>query len=222
LLRSARRAAAAQPRLGPGGAQAARDVVVSHYKLGMLKLRVDEIDSAIAHFGKGIEALDAMIAKGLNTEEAERQKAILVDLVRTCHQKSLATGDWEALLKSEPSRLPMLLSLRATEMARRGQLAEVAQAGAKLRELEPKTGDNLYNAACAYGLCAGLVVKDKSNPTPAEAAKRQKYLGIALDCLREALGAGFKDFAHMRDDTELAALRGLPEFERLFPKGDSQ
>lgn len=62
------------------------------------------------------------------------------------------TGDWETLLKADAEALPVLLTNRVTLLAKRGRVADVAQAGAKLRELEPKTSGNLYKAACAYGL----------------------------------------------------------------------
>ena len=34
----------------------------------------------------------------------------------------------------------------------------------------------------------------------------------------EAIAAGHKDFDHMRQDSDLTPLHGLPEFENLFPK----
>ncbi len=206
----------------PDSAQAARDVMISHYKLGELKIKTMEIEPAISHLGQGIQVLDAMISKGLNTETAKRERAILVARSQYCENMQLATSEWDTLLKSASEILPELLSLRVTVMARRGQLSAVAQAGDKLRELKPKTGANLYNAACAYALCAGLVIKDKKEPTQAAAAERQRYMNLALDCLKEAIAAGFSDFPHMQNDTDLIALRGLPEFERLFPKEGSK
>ena len=32
------------------------------------------------------------------------------------------------------------------------------------------------------------------------------------------IAAGYHDFDHMQQDTDLAPLRGLPKFENLFPK----
>jgi tetratricopeptide (TPR) repeat protein len=61
----------------PDSAQAARDVVVSQYKLGELYFKRHTFESAIAHFMAGIAVLDRMIAKGLSAERAVREKAIL-------------------------------------------------------------------------------------------------------------------------------------------------
>ena len=122
------------------------------------------------------------------------------------------------LTKTDPKRLPSLLSFRATELAKQGRSEGVAQAAAKLRALEPRTNTNLYNAACAYGLSAALAVKGEPTPSPTEKAEQQKFVDLALMCLKEAIAAGYHKFDHMKQDTDLAALRGLPEFESLFPK----
>ncbi|HEV3122833.1 MAG TPA: hypothetical protein VGY53_13055, partial [Isosphaeraceae bacterium] len=193
------------------------DVMVAHYKFGELDVKLHAFETATAHFRAGIAVLDGMIAKGLNAETVAQEKAILEGRVQSS-RAALATEDWDALLKTDPKLLPDLLGLRATKLAQQGRLAEVAQAGAKLRDLEPKTNVNLYNAACAYSLCAALLAKDKHALTKPEQAEREKYVSLALDCLREAIAAGFNNFNHMRQDSDLAPLRGLPEFENLFPK----
>jgi hypothetical protein len=65
-----------------------------------------------------------------------------------------------------------------------------------------------------YALCAEHVTKHKPTPTDAEQAERQKFLKLALDTLKASLAAGWDDFEHL----DLNPLRGLPEFEALFPK----
>ena len=189
-------------------------MVVSQYKLGEWHVKANQLEAALARFAAGIKVVDDMIAKGLNAEQSKRQKAILVSRLQFCRAK-LATGDWDSLLKVDAALLPDLLTVRATLMASDGKEAEVAQAGAKLRELEPKTEINLYNAACAFGLCAGLAANGKPKPDEAEA---RKYQDLAIACLKEAIAAGYKDFDHMRQDDDLKPLRSLPEFESLFPK----
>lgn len=180
-----------------------------------MRVKLHQFESAVARFKAGIAVLDAMIARGQNAEQSTREKAILVSRLQFCMAAKLPTGDWDVLLKADAGVLPTLLSLRATEMARQGKLADVAQAGAKLRGLRPATNVNRYNAACAYGLCVGLVVRDTAEPNEVEG---RKYRDLAIDCLKEAIAAGYKDFDHMRKDDDLKPLHGLPEFESLFPK----
>jgi hypothetical protein len=67
------------------------------------------------------------------------------------------------------------------------------------RALRPNDASVLYNCACTYG-----VLKMKSE---------------ALDTLRKAWEAGFKDIEWARRDPDLALLHGEPEFEKLYPEG---
>ena len=76
-----------------------------------------------------------------------------------------------------------------------------------LRELNlavgfrPDDASVLYNAACAYCL-----LKRKAE---------------ALDVLRKARAAGFRDADWAQRDPDLALLRGDPEFDRLYPPSNS-
>jgi tetratricopeptide (TPR) repeat protein len=67
--------------------------------------------------------------------------------------------------------------------------------------LRPNDATVLYNAACSFCL-----MKKKTE---------------ALDALRKAWDAGFRDQEWERRDPDLAPLRGDPEFERLFPETTS-
>ncbi|PYS80781.1 MAG: hypothetical protein DMF70_10220 [Acidobacteria bacterium] len=76
-----------------------------------------------------------------------------------------------------------------------------------LRELNlavgfrPDDASVLYNAACAF-----CTLKQKPE---------------ALDALRKARDAGFRDSDWARRDPDLALLQGDPEFERLYPPSSS-
>src|SRR5208337_1902801 len=124
----------------PDSAQAARDVMVSLNKLGELDAGEQKFESAVRHVKAGIAVLDDMIAKRLNYEAAAREKGYLEQRLRYYEAAALATGDWDVILKADPKALPVLLSLRATELAKQGpgRVVDVAQAGAALHGLEPK------------------------------------------------------------------------------------
>ena len=211
----------------PNNAEKQRDLAGSHHRLGEVEVLAGRYESAKGHFKAGIEVLDRMIENGQNVSTTKKEKDGLTGRLRFCEDALLAISDWETLLKADAKLLPVLLSIRATELANRGQLTEVAQSGAKLRELSAtaEKGSDiahqagiLYNAACAYSLCGMLVTKDKTQTTEAEQAERKKYLDLSLACVKEALAAGYDNFEHMRKDTDLQPLHGLPEFEALFPK----
>jgi Flp pilus assembly protein TadD len=66
----------------------------------------------------------------------------------------------------------------------------------KAIDLRPNDSNILYNAACTYG-----VLKRKSE---------------AIDLLRRAKHAGYKNIEWIRRDPDLSCLHGEPEFERMF------
>jgi serine/threonine protein kinase/predicted negative regulator of RcsB-dependent stress response len=200
----------------PSNALKQRDLMFSHYKLGEFAVQARRYDYAILKFQEGIVVLDRMIENGQSVEASQQEKAALQQRIQFCTVAQLAIGDWETLLKVDATALPQLLVLRATEMLKRGELAQAVQAGDKLRALEPQDKDNLYNAACVYALCAEFVTQDKPTPTDAEQAERQKFLTLALDTLKASVAAGWDDPEFIAQDKDLAALRELPEFQAIL------
>jgi hypothetical protein len=72
-----------------------------------------------------------------------------------------------------------------------------------------------HNAACVHSLCAAAIKPDKEADalTADQSAARQQHIADALATFREAIAAGWKDFAHMQQDPDLIPLRELPEFK---------
>ena len=66
----------------------------------------------------------------------------------------------------------------------------------KLIRLLPEDPNVHYNLACSFALLG-----------------RSKQ---ALDTLRKAIIHGYKDYRHMKDDEDLASLRGSPEFQEIL------
>ena len=79
------------------------------------------------------------------------------------------------------------------------------------------TAGQLYNAACVYSLTAAAIKPDPDPLTAEQSAARQQHIADALATLREAIAAGYKDFAHLQKDPDLVPLRDLPEFKALLP-----
>lgn len=120
----------------------------------------------------------------------------------------------------QAAKSPVLLYHRAAEFAKQKKFEAAAQAAAKYREIAQAVTDDkpdeLYNAACAYGLCAAAVRPVEDKPLTAdEQARRQQYLDLSLSCLKEAVSAGYDDFEYAREDSDLEELHGLPEFQKL-------
>jgi serine/threonine protein kinase/tetratricopeptide (TPR) repeat protein len=74
---------------------------------------------------------------------------------------------------------------------------------AKLGPDHPDTLMSMYNIACIY---ARMISK---------AADRDKQTDVAMDSLKNAIAAGFKDLALLKKDTDIDALRDREDFKKL-------
>jgi serine/threonine protein kinase/tetratricopeptide (TPR) repeat protein len=77
---------------------------------------------------------------------------------------------------------------------------------AKLGPGHPDTLMSMYNIACDHA-----VMIPKS-------ADRGKEAERAMECLQQAVAAGFNNLAQMKRDKDLDALRGRPDFKQLLAK----
>jgi serine/threonine protein kinase/tetratricopeptide (TPR) repeat protein len=105
----------------------------------------------------------------------------------------------EAHLKKVPedARARVLL---ANDYAESGRTEDAMREAALAMALRPNEATVLYNAACVY-----CHLNRKAE---------------AMDALRKAWEAGFKDPSWTRRDPDLELLRGEPEFEQLYPSSD--
>jgi serine/threonine protein kinase len=107
-----------------------------------------------------------------------------------------------------------------TELARvqrhLGQPAAAAASVVERRKLWPKDAGELYEVARDLALCVPMVGKGKTGLTPAEQAERDKYVDQALETLRQAISAGFKDVEHLKKDKDFDPLRSRDEFKKLL------
>ena len=87
--------------------------------------------------------------------------------------------------------------LRAGMYAQEGRTEDSVREANLAMVLRPNEATVLYNAACTF---ASLGKRDE-----------------AIDALRKAWDAGFKDADWTRRDPDLTNLHGDPDFERLYP-----
>ncbi len=95
----------------------------------------------------------------------------------------------------EDARARILLGAGYAELGRAQDALKELNLAVTLRAGEASI---LYNAACLY----------------ATLEKKQE----AMDCLKKAWEAGFRDASHARRDPDLAPLRDDPEFDRMYPE----
>jgi WD40 repeat protein len=98
--------------------------------------------------------------------------------------------------------------VRAMSLAASGQTDMVAEAVADVADLMKlpnwKPGQ-WYNFACIYSIASGKL-----------SDKKQAYSDRAMDLLKTAVKAGFRDASHMKQDTDLDLLRNREDFRKLI------
>ena len=90
---------------------------------------------------------------------------------------------------------PRAATMRAVSLCRLGRLEEGKEWAERALEIDPADAGVRYNVACLFAL--------------------EKEPERAIDCLEEAIAAGFGNSAWIRQDPDLASLKGNPRFEEL-------
>jgi tetratricopeptide (TPR) repeat protein len=117
-----------------------------------------------------------------------------------------AVRDWDAAIAlSPPAEQPPFCAARAIWRVNAGQVAEAVAEMAELTRIPSWVADQWYNFACVYAVASGKTTDQK-----------QEYADRAVDLLRQAVKAGYKDAAHLKKDADLDSLRGRDDFQRLI------
>jgi hypothetical protein len=81
-------------------------------------------------------------------------------------------------------------------------------------DLQPTIPDWLYNLACYRAVTAALLRADRKTPRNQELAKADAER--AMDWLKKAVAAGYKNVAKIKEDKDLDALRDRSDFAVLL------
>lgn len=203
----------------PKDAQAQRDLIISHVKLGQVHRTAKAYTQSVESFEAALKIAGRLKTEGKLAGEIDRLIEALESDRKQIEVAATALGDWKTLLDQPADLLSVLLEMRGVQFVQDGRVADAVQSIAKLRELKAVSADQLYNVACVYCLCATAIKPEKGEALTADQVnQRDQYIAHGLESLREAIKAGYKDFAHMQKDTDLAPLHGLPEFKALVSK----
>jgi tetratricopeptide (TPR) repeat protein len=108
---------------------------------------------------------------------------------------------------SPPPEVPRHRALRATSRAQAGQTAEAVAEVAELTKSSHWNADQWYDFACVYALAAGR-----------DSTSREAHAIRAVELLRRAVAAGYRDAAHMAADPDLAALKTRNDFREVLAR----
>jgi hypothetical protein len=84
-----------------------------------------------------------------------------------------------------------------------------------LERLPQPNGEDLYSLACVRAQMSRLAGSGQTPLTAPEQAERRQYLDQAMDALRNAIAAGYRDLAELKADTSLDPLRDRNDFHKL-------
>jgi hypothetical protein len=102
---------------------------------------------------------------------------------------------------------PCLLSagLARARTPEHAEAAQLTEAG--LKAVAKPTANQCYDAACAFGLCAAT-----ARP---EARTAEAYAVRAVELLRRAMEAGYRNVKELEEDEDLTALRGRADYRAV-------
>jgi len=96
-----------------------------------------------------------------------------------------------------------------------GQHARAAATLLEQRQIWENDADGLYSLACGLAQCVPPAANGLAGSPQERQAECQRYVDLALEALRQAVAAGYRDAAHIWRDAELAPLRSRKEFHAL-------
>ncbi len=203
-----------QSRLGPDHPDtlmSMHNLAVGYYALGRhaeaLKLREETLSLRKAKLGpdhphtlKSMWGLAESLARLGRGAEA-------VSLIDECVRRAAGQA-------VDPNLLPAVFALRLRHFEK-GKDAAGCRATAKMWEgLKRTDAGSLYVAACWRAVTAAVLRAGGKSPAAAKDADAEAERAMAW--LRQAVAAGYKDAADMKQDKDLDALRGRVDFQKLL------
>jgi tetratricopeptide (TPR) repeat protein len=180
-------------------------------RLAELELAEYRFAEALPWYERARRVLDGMDAAGqLKGQPQLTRVSQGVDrAVAVCKAAPRAVEDLEFAAGQPAPLASSLLLIRGMVLVRRGQHAAAAETIDRLRGLKPKDPNTLYDAACCLSLCAAAVAPGKAADQlgDEEKATRGKYVAAAVEALKDAVQAGYRDLAHLQADADLEAVR---------------
>jgi len=147
------------------------------------------------------EPRDVRVRMFLRNGHAGRARAL-----DRLQQFAKAIPDWDKAIELSPTaQQPGLRAPRAISRLQAGQVAEAVAEVAELTKTPSWPAPQWYDFACVYAVASGKV-----------ADKKDEYAKRAVELLQKAVKAGFKDVAHMKEDTDLDPLRNRDDFKKLM------
>jgi WD40 repeat protein/tetratricopeptide (TPR) repeat protein len=176
----------------------------------LTKTQPDRLDSLLG-LGDDLSALAQLALEGGHTEQglAWWQQAA------QAYRRAAAKSPEKVTVQDTLAETLFALS---RSQRRVGRPAEAMASAREIRQRWPRSSIHLYNAACEMALAVALVGQGKPELTPEERETRRTYTQEAVQTLQQAVGAGYKDYRHIKQDRDFDAIRSVVKFQALVSR----
>jgi serine/threonine protein kinase/tetratricopeptide (TPR) repeat protein len=187
----------------------------THGQIGAAEQARLDYAAAVPAYARSVEMFDKLDQAGALMDPLLRGRwNVNRQRLALCRKAGQAVQDLDFALQQPAAEVPGLLDLRVRFLLKEQKLAAAVESAAKMTGLAGDKADQLYQAACAYALCAGAARQAKS--PVAGAPSREKLAERALALLKQAVAKGYKDAAHIKQDRDLDALGDRADFKKLL------
>jgi tetratricopeptide (TPR) repeat protein len=131
-----------------------------------------------------------------------------------CRKAERAVKDLDFALQQPAAEVPGLLGMRLCYLLKEQKLSAAVESAARMKERASDNAEHLYDAACAYAMCAAGAKQEKSPGTGAPGSEKLAEEAMAL--LKQAVARGYQNAAHMKQNRDLDVLRQRPDFQKLL------
>jgi hypothetical protein len=181
----------------------------THGQMGQAEQLQLDFAAAAPAYAKSVEMFEKLDQAGGLKNPFFRDKSNLYrQRLALCRKAEQAVRDLDFALKQPAAEVPQLLDMRLHYLLKEQKLPDAVESAAKMKELAGDKAEPLYNAACAYALCAATAKKPV-------APGSDKLAEEAMSLLKQAVAKGYKNAAHMKQDKDLDALRQRADFKKL-------
>jgi serine/threonine-protein kinase len=205
---------------------------MAHSALGLVQEGRSRFDEAMASHDRAIAALEPVlrdhpddlgVRSNLGSAWHNRGKALLLsgrveEAVASFHK---AIAHQRRAFEASPQFVQYRRFLsnhynaQAEAFRRLGRPSEAAESFDGARRLWADDPVELYNIACFLVNCIPQAGPGGGPPTAEQEAGSRRCADLAVAVLRDSVRAGWRDGAHMAQDTDLDLIRDRPDFRRL-------
>jgi tetratricopeptide (TPR) repeat protein len=199
----------------PGNALEQSFLAWTHGQMGQAEQVLVDYAAAAQAYSRSVEMFEKLDGAGALKDLFFRGKLNLYrQQLALCRKAERAVKDLDFAFEQPAAEVPGLLEMRVRYLLKEQKLPEALESAVKIKELAGDKAEQLYNAACAYALCAGAAKQAKSPVTGAAGSGKLAEEAMAL--LKQAVAKGFEKVAHMKQDKDLDSLRDREDFKKMI------